>query len=122
LTRNSFRRCFTPVEPCTGRNPDLSDQRFRRAVGRPIFWCRGGNRPFRKGFPMAEADFNEANRIGLFRRIYTSIGAGFSALLAAQSRQAELARLQAKSDADLAALGLTRDQIPEYVFRDLIHI
>jgi len=71
---------------------------------------------------MAVADFNEANRIGLFRRIFATIGAGFSALLAAQSRQAELARLQAKSDADLAALGLTRDQIPEYVFRDLIHI
>jgi len=71
---------------------------------------------------MAVATVYQAYRPGVFRRALTSIGAGFSALLTAQSRQAELERLHAKSDADLAAMGLTRDQIAEYVFRDLIHL
>lgn len=59
---------------------------------------------------------------GLFRRVLHRVGAGFSTILRAQSRQAELERLQSKSDAELAAMGLSRDRIVEYVFRDLIHI
>jgi len=71
---------------------------------------------------MAVATVYHGYRPGLFRRVLASIGAGFSALLTAQSRQAELQRLHAKSDAELAAMGLTRDRIAEYVFRDLIHL
>ncbi len=71
---------------------------------------------------MAVTEIDQALRPGPLRRALAGIAAGFTALLEAQSRQAELERLRAKSDADLAAMGLTRDQIPEYVFRDFIHI
>lgn len=37
----------------------------------------------------------------------------------AHLRMAEVERLQAKSDAELAQMGLTRLEIPRYVFRDL---
>ena len=37
------------------------------------------------------------------------------------SRRADIERLNACSDAELAALGIRRDQIAHYVFRDLYH-
>lgn len=71
---------------------------------------------------MAVTEIHQAVRPGPVRRTLATIAAAFTALLEAQSRQDELERLRAKSDADLAAMGLTRDQIPEYVFRDFIHL
>lgn len=39
-----------------------------------------------------------------------------------KSRRAEYEALQAMSDADLSKMGLTREDIPHYVFRDLYYV
>ena len=44
---------------------------------------------------------------------------GFRAWVESRSRMAEIARLNAKSDAELLAMGLKREDIPRHVFRDL---
>lgn len=51
-------------------------------------------------------------RIG---RIFTRIGE-------AQSRATEVERLNAKTDADLARMGLKREDIARHVFRDIIYL
>ena len=40
----------------------------------------------------------------------------------AEARGAQIAKLNAKTDAELAAMNLRRDDIPAYVFRDLMYI
>lgn len=67
------------------------------------------------------------NRPG--RSIWTIIGGGFAAIGAALVRSAEntgrvrrLERLQEKSDAELAKMGLKREDIVRHVFRDLYYI
>lgn len=67
------------------------------------------------------------NRPG--RSIWTIIAAGFAAIGAALVRSAEntgrmrrLERLRAMSDAELAKMGLRRDDIVRHVFRDLYYI
>jgi len=52
-------------------------------------------------------------------RFFAGIGQGFNAFLVVRSRRAELARLEAMSDAELARMGLRREDIPRYVFRDM---
>lgn len=54
-------------------------------------------------------------------RFFAALGQGFSAYMVARSRSTEIERLNAKSDAELARLGITRDDIPRYVFRDLFY-
>ena len=61
--------------------------------------------------------------------ILTRIGGFFAGLAqavltarAAEARVHEMERLAAKSDADLAALGLRREDIARHVFRDILHI
>lgn len=55
------------------------------------------------------------NRIGgVFRRI----GAAFGAAMEAQSRRAQVERLEALTDAQLAEIGLKRDEILRHVFAD----
>ncbi|MBC7132512.1 MAG: hypothetical protein H5U16_05345 [Roseovarius sp.] len=39
-----------------------------------------------------------------------------------QARRAQIAALEAKSDAELARLGLRREDIPYHVFKDLFYI
>lgn len=39
-----------------------------------------------------------------------------------KSRRSEIDALEAKSDAELAQMGLSRERIPHYVFRDLFYI
>ncbi|MBU2889349.1 DUF1127 domain-containing protein [Celeribacter halophilus] len=55
-------------------------------------------------------------RIDLF---FASLGQGVNAYSVRRKRLGELARLDAMSDAELSELGITRDRIPHYVFRDL---
>ena len=55
-------------------------------------------------------------------RFFASIGQGFNAYLEARSRRDQIERLQVMSDAQLAQLGITRDRIVHYVFRDLIWV
>ncbi|MDS9467236.1 hypothetical protein RGQ15_06570 [Paracoccus sp. MBLB3053] len=52
--------------------------------------------------------------------IFARIGQGMNAYVEARSRHAEIAALEAKSDAVLADMGITRDRIVHYVFRDLV--
>ncbi len=49
-----------------------------------------------------------------------NMGQGFNAYLERRGRIEEIARLNAKSDADLAALGVQRDGIARHVFRDML--
>ena len=53
---------------------------------------------------------------------FASVGQGFSSYVERRARIDQIERLNAKSDAELAQMGLTRDRIPQYVFRDLLHL
>lgn len=55
-----------------------------------------------------------------FDLFLASIGQGFNAWLERSSRRTEIERLEALSDRELAARGLSRDEIPRHVFRDLL--
>ncbi len=57
------------------------------------------------------------DRLDLF---FARIGQGMNAYLESRTRSQQIAALEAKSDAELAHLGITRDRIVHYVFRDLI--
>ena len=48
------------------------------------------------------------------------LGKGLNAYMNARTRQAEIAALEAKSDEELAKMGLSRDRIVHHVFRDMI--
>ncbi len=53
---------------------------------------------------------------------FAKLGQGLNAYVETRSRRAEIAALEAKSDEELAKLGITRDRIIHYVFRDLIWV
>ncbi|WP_434286573.1 hypothetical protein [Celeribacter sp. SCSIO 80788] len=55
-------------------------------------------------------------RLDLF---FATLGQGVNAYAVRRKRLGELARLDALSDEELLAMGITRDRIPHYVFRDL---
>lgn len=57
------------------------------------------------------------NALDLF---LAAAGQGFNGYIERRARITELARLDAKSDEELSRMGLRRDDIPRYVFRDLI--
>lgn len=59
------------------------------------------------------------DRLDLF---FARIGQGMNAYLESRTRSHQIAALDAKSDAELAQLGITRDRIVHYVFRDLIWV
>lgn len=52
---------------------------------------------------------------------FATVGQGFNAYLTARARTDEVERLYSKSDKELARMGLTREDIPRYVFRDIIN-
>lgn len=53
--------------------------------------------------------------------VFAALGQGFAACLESRARIGEINRLNAMSDAELARLGIGRDRIPHYVFRDRFH-
>ena len=55
-------------------------------------------------------------------RFFARIGQGFNAWLELRSRRERIEALFALSDSELAARGLTRDQIVMHVFRDGLHV
>ncbi|MGC9417425.1 MAG: DUF1127 domain-containing protein [Rhodovulum sp.] len=57
-----------------------------------------------------------SERLDLF---FAGLGLGVNAYTLRRSRMREIQALNACSDAQLARMGLTRDDIPGYVFRDL---
>ena len=69
----------------------------------------------------AQFAFSKGWRSG-YERLYGSILRGFSAYVDARSRRDRIEALQAKSDADLARIGIRRDQIAYHVFRDLFYV
>ncbi|MGR1580411.1 hypothetical protein ACSSNL_02990 [Thalassobius sp. S69A] len=62
---------------------------------------------------------------GLRERVdafFASIGQGINAYVQYRSRADQINALEAKSDTELAKLGLKRDDIPRYVFRDMFYV
>jgi uncharacterized protein YjiS (DUF1127 family) len=55
-------------------------------------------------------------------KLATSIGRGFAAYAERRTRTGEINRLNAMTDAELAEIGLKREQITYHVFRDLFYI
>jgi len=53
---------------------------------------------------------------------FAAFGRGMVTYMERRSRADQIARLNALSDAQLAKLGITRDTIPAYVFRDLFYV
>lgn len=54
--------------------------------------------------------------------VFTSFFKFFDLMAAANARAAELDALSAKSDAQLAEMGLRREDISRYVFRDILYV
>lgn len=53
---------------------------------------------------------------------FQAIGAGMTAYMERRSRADQIAKLNALSDEKLAELGISRDGIPAYVFRDMFYV
>ncbi|MCA2010831.1 DUF1127 domain-containing protein [Pararhodobacter sp. CCB-MM2] len=68
-------------------------------------------------FTTATTDFSPRIRAQI-DRFFAAMGQGFNAYLEARSRRDQIERLQMMSDAQLAELGINRDKIVHYVFRD----
>lgn len=62
------------------------------------------------------------NSVSIFGRISAAVGEWFVAYARTRSRTDEVEFLEAKSDAELAKLGIKREDILRHVFRDLMHI
>lgn len=57
---------------------------------------------------------------GMFDRFVARFSKAMSRYIEARSRHTEIAALEAKSDAELAQMGIARDRIVQHVFRDVI--
>lgn len=68
-------------------------------------------------FAFTNTDFSPRLRAQI-DRFFASIGQGLNAYVEARSRRDEIERLTMMSDAQLAALGIRRDEIVAHVFRD----
>ena len=55
-------------------------------------------------------------------RFFAGAGNFLAAVGNARARTAEFERLNAKTDAQLAEMGLKREDIPRHVFRDLFYV
>ena len=53
---------------------------------------------------------------------FAAFGSAMTAYMERRSRADQIARLNALSDAQLKKMGITREGIPAYVFRDLFYI
>lgn len=70
-------------------------------------------------------DTGTDSRARLMARVdafFATLGQGMNAYMHRKSRMDEIEALHAKTDAELAAMGITRDRIPHYVFRDTFYI
>lgn len=57
-----------------------------------------------------------------FGALVSSISNGLVAYMERRTRSEQIAALQSKSDAELAKMGIAREEIPAYVFRDLFYV
>lgn len=63
----------------------------------------------------------DGNRVKtLFANFCAALGSGFNTFALAQARTAQYERLNNMSDAQLADMGLKREDIARHVFRDII--
>ena len=53
---------------------------------------------------------------------FAAFGAAMTTYMERRSRADQIARLNALSDEQLTKMGITRDGIPAYVFRDLFYV
>ena len=62
---------------------------------------------------------------GLLGRIgqwFMDLGQAFFVARGMEARMVQLQQLQSKSDEELAAMGLKRDELARHVFRDIIYL
>lgn len=57
-----------------------------------------------------------------FDRFFSALASAYTAYANSRSRIGEIRALEAKSDAELKAMGIKRDQIAQYVFRDVFYV
>jgi len=57
-----------------------------------------------------------SERLDMF---FAGLGMGFNAYSMRRARMREIQQLNACSDAQLSRIGISRDDIPRYVFRDI---
>jgi len=69
----------------------------------------------------SQFDFTEAPRSG-YKRLMASIVRGMTSYAEKRSRRDVIDALEAKSDAELAKMGIRRDEIAYHVFRDLYYV
>jgi len=67
---------------------------------------------------MAFITTNARGEQSILSKLAHGFAEGFMHFMERQSRQEEVARLEAKTDAELAAMGITREGIVRHVFRD----
>ena len=53
---------------------------------------------------------------------FAAFGAAMTTYMERRSRADQIARLNALTDEQLSTLGITRDGIPAYVFRDMFYV
>ena len=53
---------------------------------------------------------------------FATVGHGMNAYMERRSRMGQIQALEAKSDAELAKMGIRRDRIVHHVFRDLFYV
>lgn len=58
----------------------------------------------------------------VFSRFGQALVEGLTAYMERQSRQDQIRALEAKSDAELAKMGIARDRIVNHVFRDRFYL
>ena len=76
-----------------------------------------------RGQSITSAPFLTARRgLDLVISMFTSIGNGLMKAAEASSRTRQIDVLQSKSDAELAELGIKRDDIVRHVFKDLYYV
>lgn len=91
---------------------------------------KGDNEPTRTRFNLATQTTNLHHtaidtRARLMARIdafFANLGQGINAYMHRKSRMDQIEALNALSDAELAKIGITRDDIPRHVFRDMFYI
>ncbi len=64
----------------------------------------------------------QSPRRGFLARLAAGLVRAIESSARVQSRRARIEALEAKSDAELARLGIARDQIVYYVFKDLFYV
>jgi uncharacterized protein YjiS (DUF1127 family) len=72
--------------------------------------------------PATDISFANHGLLDRTASFFAAIGKGLTAYTYHASRTEQIKALSAKTDEELAEMGLTRDQIPHHVFRDLFYV